>query len=51
MAELIRNKDWTDTPLGDRANWPSQLKTSVQIILDSRFPMFIRLGGTSDQYL
>ncbi|WP_447962908.1 response regulator [Nitrospira sp. Ecomares 2.1] len=44
MAELIRNKDWTDTPLGDRANWPPQLKTSVQIILDSRFPMFIWWG-------
>ncbi len=44
MAELIRNKDWTETPLGDRANWPSQLKTCVQIILDSRYPMFVWWG-------
>lgn len=44
MAELIRNKDWKDTPLGDRVNWPSQLNTSVQIILDSRYPMFVWWG-------
>ncbi|MBA3612238.1 MAG: PAS domain S-box protein, partial [Nitrospirales bacterium] len=44
MSELIRNKDWTETPLGDRANWPSELKTAVQIILDSRYPMFVWWG-------
>lgn len=44
MAEFIQNKDWAETPLGDRANWPIQLKTSVQIILDSRYPMFVWWG-------
>ena len=44
MAENIRNKNWMETPLGDMAGWPSQLKTSVQIILDSRYPMFVWWG-------
>ncbi|WNM62660.1 response regulator [Candidatus Nitrospira neomarina] len=44
MAEHIRNKNWLETPLGDMAGWPAQLKTSVQIILDSRYPMFVWWG-------
>jgi PAS domain S-box-containing protein len=44
MAEIIRNKNWLETPLGDMAEWPVQLKTSVQIILDSRYPMFVWWG-------
>ncbi|MCA9419819.1 MAG: response regulator, partial [Nitrospira sp.] len=45
MAQLIRNKHWRNTPLGDMATWPPQLKTSVQIILDSRYPMFVWWGA------
>lgn len=44
MADLIRHKNWTGTPLDDMGTWPSQLKTSVQIILDSRYPMFVWWG-------
>ncbi|GJL68615.1 MAG: hypothetical protein NPIRA06_12500 [Nitrospirales bacterium] len=44
MAEKIRNKNWLESPLGDMAGWPAQLKTSVQIILDSRYPMFVWWG-------
>jgi PAS domain S-box-containing protein len=44
MAEIIQNKNWLETPLGGMATWPSQLKTSVQIILDSRYPMFVWWG-------
>ncbi|HSF10106.1 MAG TPA: ATP-binding protein, partial [Nitrospirales bacterium] len=45
MAETIRNKNWLETPLGDMAGWPSQLKTSVQIVLDSKYPMFVWWGN------
>ncbi len=41
MDELIRNTNWAETPLGGVTSWPSWLKTSVQIILDSKYPMFI----------
>lgn len=44
MAENIRNENWMETPLGEMAGWPAQLKTSVQIILDSRYPMFVWWG-------
>lgn len=41
---MIRNKDWSKTPLGDPADWPQSLKTSVRIILTSRQPMFVWWG-------
>jgi signal transduction histidine kinase len=44
MGELIRSKDWSQTPLGSPGNWPSSLRTAVMILLHSRFPMFVWWG-------
>lgn len=44
MAENIRNRNWMETPLGHMSTWPPQLTTSVQIILDSKYPMFVWWG-------
>ncbi|HZF63239.1 MAG TPA: histidine kinase dimerization/phospho-acceptor domain-containing protein, partial [Chitinophagaceae bacterium] len=44
MGELIRNFDWSATPLGSPENWDQSLKTSVRICLDSRFPIVLWLG-------
>lgn len=44
MGELIRLKDWSRTPLGDPDTWPQSLRTAVNILLHSRFPMFIWWG-------
>ncbi len=44
MGSLIRNFPWEKTPVGPIANWPSSLLTSVSILLNSRFPMFIFWG-------
>ncbi|HEX8561547.1 MAG TPA: PAS domain S-box protein [Flavobacterium sp.] len=44
MGALIRNKDWSATPVGNPETWPSALKTCVRIILTSRQPMFIWWG-------
>lgn len=33
LAELIRSKDWTETPLGPRAQWPESVRTVVNLIL------------------
>jgi PAS domain S-box-containing protein len=44
MGELIRAKDWSKTSLGDPATWPQSLRTTLSIILNSRFPMFLWWG-------
>lgn len=44
MGKLTREKDWRQTPLGDPENWPQSLCTSLGIILQSRFPMFLWWG-------
>lgn len=44
MGSLIRNKDWTKSPLGTPDTWPQSLRTSVSLILRSAYPMFIWWG-------
>lgn len=44
MGELMRSHNWSQTPLGPVENWSQSLKTSIQIILGSRYPMFIWWG-------
>ena len=46
MAELIRNKDWSDTPFGPIEGWSPALRSAVSIILGSRFPMVLYWGET-----
>ncbi len=43
MGELMRSKDWSAS-LGDPGQWPESLRTTVSIVLNSRFPMFIWWG-------
>ncbi|PBQ32900.1 hypothetical protein CNR22_14330 [Sphingobacteriaceae bacterium] len=44
MGELTRKKDWSKTSLGSPASWPQSLLTSLGIIIQSKFPMFIFWG-------
>ncbi|HEY4324273.1 MAG TPA: PAS domain S-box protein [Mucilaginibacter sp.] len=44
MAALTRDKDWSETPVGDPETWPQSLKTTLGIILNSKFPMFLWWG-------
>lgn len=44
MGERIRTKDWRTTPIGAPATWPQSLRTTVSILLNSRFPMFVWWG-------
>ncbi|HEX6217196.1 MAG TPA: PAS domain-containing protein, partial [Vicinamibacterales bacterium] len=44
MGALIRSKDWSATPLGPSETWPQSLKTTLGIILNSRYPMFVFWG-------
>ena len=41
MGKLIRSLDWSNTSLGTPDKWPQSLKTTVSIMLNSGYPMFI----------
>ncbi|WP_421793779.1 ATP-binding protein [Hydrocarboniphaga effusa] len=41
---LIRDFDWASTPLGQAAHWPHSLRTAVNLMLNSRHPMWIGWG-------
>lgn len=44
MGRRIREKDWAITPLGIPETWPQSLRTSLSILLNSKFPMFLFWG-------
>lgn len=44
MGQLMRNKDWSKTSLGTPDAWPQSLRTTLSIILNSKFPMFLWWG-------
>jgi hypothetical protein len=44
MARLMRSHDWSQTPLGPVDTWPQSLRTTVSILLNSRYPMFVWWG-------
>ena len=45
MGELIRAKNWSKTPIGEPNNWSQSLRTTLSIILNSKFPMFLFWGS------
>jgi PAS domain S-box-containing protein len=44
MGALIREHDWSQTSLGSPDKWPVSLRTTLGIVLNSRFPMFMYWG-------
>ncbi|MEX2381826.1 MAG: response regulator [Opitutales bacterium] len=44
MSERVRAKDWSQTPLGPISDWPSSLKTLVNLILENKFATIIYWG-------
>ncbi|MEJ0056580.1 MAG: hypothetical protein WDN75_13560 [Bacteroidota bacterium] len=44
MGALIRAKDWSKTLIGPIEEWPQSLRTTLSIILNSKFPMFLWWG-------
>jgi len=44
MGELIRSKNWSATSIGTPGNWPQSLRTTLNIILNCKFPMFLWWG-------
>lgn len=44
MGEIIRSHNWAASAVGPVDSWPQSLKTSLSIILHSKFPMFLFWG-------
>src|SRR5262245_11453585 len=44
MGNLIRELDWSRTPVGPMESWPQSLKSAVNILLNSRYPLFVWWG-------
>ncbi|MFD1605659.1 PAS domain S-box protein [Flavobacterium artemisiae] len=44
MGQLTREKDWSKTPVGSPDSWPQSLRTTLGILLNSKFPMFLFWG-------
>jgi len=44
MGTLIREKDWHKNVLGNPEGWPQSLRTTLSILLNSKFPMFLWWG-------
>jgi signal transduction histidine kinase len=44
LGKLVRDFDWTKTPLGAVEQWPQSLKTVVRVLLTSRFAMWMSWG-------
>jgi PAS domain S-box-containing protein len=43
-GQLARRVNWSETALGPTENWPQSLRTALEIIMKSAFPMFISWG-------
>ncbi len=44
MGRLTREKDWNPTTIGNISTWPQSLRTTLSILLNSKFPMFLFWG-------
>ncbi len=50
MGALMRQHDWSLTPLGRPATWPQSLRTAVRLLLNTNHPMFIWWGPHLTQF-
>ncbi|QKZ14309.1 PAS domain-containing protein [Spirosoma sp. KUDC1026] len=50
MTQLIRQYNWSQTTLGSPAQWPRSLQTTLGIMLQSAFPMFLWWGTDRIQF-
>ena len=45
MGAAMRTHDWSGSPLGPPEAWPACLRSTVSLLLGSRFPMFVAFGS------
>jgi len=44
VRACLRAADWSASPLGPPVYWPQELTTTVNLLLSSKFPMFVAWG-------
>jgi PAS domain S-box-containing protein len=44
VQALLRQHDWSRSPLGHPSAWPHELATAVRMVLNAAFPMFVAWG-------
>ncbi|HYD77623.1 hybrid sensor histidine kinase/response regulator [Ramlibacter sp.] len=44
VGALMRAHDWSGSGLGDPSTWPQSLRSVVELMLNSKFPMFLVWG-------
>jgi PAS domain S-box-containing protein len=44
LRRLLREHDWSTSPLGPPEDWPPELATAVSMTVSSAFPMFVAWG-------
>ena len=42
---MMRDHDWSSSPLGPPESWPRPLRIVVELLLQSQFPMFVAWGA------
>jgi signal transduction histidine kinase len=50
MGALMRSIDWSATAVGAVEGWPQSLRTSLSILLETGFPMYIAWGRSFTQF-
>ncbi|WP_158828165.1 PAS domain-containing sensor histidine kinase [Mucilaginibacter lacusdianchii] len=50
MAGKILAHNWSATPVGDMANWPTNLYTAVSMMLEAKIPMYVAWGDEFVQF-
>ncbi len=49
MGEFLRQKDWSESLLGDLESWSPSLRTTVSLVLNSSFPISLTWGENHTQ--
>ncbi len=50
MGELTRNYNWEQSSIGSPDKWPQSLRTTISILLNSKFPMLLWWGEDLIQF-
>lgn len=50
MGALMRQTDWGKTPVGPVETWPKSLQSTIRLMLDSKFGMFLWWGPELVQF-
>ncbi|MBC7450294.1 MAG: hypothetical protein H7259_02270 [Cytophagales bacterium] len=50
MAQRTRDFNWSETQVGSPEQWPESLRTIINILLNSKFPMFLWWGEDLIQF-